>query len=105
MRMRMRDEVRRRPSLQGLIGDEELLWQAGSKLHATMRRIAEGASLGIVSETHLRKSDAAMTGRMRKLLTSGEFERWQLIEAHAPDDSDKHAGLVVWYYTTAMECT
>jgi len=43
MRDRLRAAIAKRKQLKGLMEEEDLVYQAGAKLHATLKRLAEQA--------------------------------------------------------------
>ena len=82
------------------ISDQALLWQADSNLYRTLKSAKETASVIMIQETHLHKESKRAT-TLRGLLTTGEFEGWQLIEAPAPAKGD-WSGCIVAF--NAREC-
>jgi exonuclease III len=75
------------------ISDQALMWQADGNLYRTLKSAKDAASVIMIQETHLHK-ESKRANTLRGLLTTGEFEGWQLIEAPASTKGE-WAGCVI----------
>lgn len=102
LKLRVREAIKERPSLRGLVdGDStSLVYSASSSLQSLLERFRLGGStLVVLTEIHLGlcAADADRLAALRRLMTSGAYEGWRLVESLGSGDRGDWSGVLIWY--------
>ena len=79
-----------------------LVRQADARLYRTMRTLALGNDLVVAQETHLPEDEPELTNQLKGILTTGEFQGWEVHSSPAPNN-DRGAGVLMWFNKEKIE--